>query len=76
MFLVHHQNFHLHAHSTTIESVTVWSVIRRFPSDFSNEIDASSLIQCPVPTSFVFFLTFFTLQTSAFQVLHNTLLQN
>lgn len=76
IFLVHHQNFNFHAHSTTIESITVWSVIRRFPSDFSNEIDASSLIQWPVPIFFFSFLTFFTLQTLAFQVLHNTLLQN
>lgn len=76
MFLVPHQNFYYHTYSTAMESTTAQSVIRWFSSDFSNEIEASPLVQWPVPTFFVFLLTFFAIQILAFQVLHNTLLQS
>lgn len=81
MFLVHHQIFHFHNYSideaaAAIESIVLWSAIRRLPSDFSNEIAPSPIVRCPISAFFVFLLTFFTIQILTFEVLHNTELQN
>jgi len=77
VFFVHHQYFHFHNYSAdkaaaAIESIVAWSAISRFSSDFSNEIVPSPMVQWPLPTVFVFLLTYFTIQILAFEVLHNT----
>lgn len=81
-FLVPHQNSYFHNYSAdeaaaAIESIVAWSAVRRFPSDFSNEIAPSPMVQWPISIFFVFLLTFFfTIQILAFEALHNSELQN